>query len=732
LEPPAAAGLGSIICYLSFMRKTALFLCLLCVKLLSAQDKLLTMEEAFAQKNVTVPQSLRSLQFLWGSNDYVYLKREGGEEFWVSGGPKMPERSFLTLPELNRCLVAGGFDSVRSMPPIQFNKSAQWIVYTEAGKLAIDPVSGAVRTLIPKRLLGAAVVEESGSGCIAWVDKDNLYVGDGRKARQLTQDGSRNIVYATSVHRDEFGISKGTFWSPDGKTLAFYRMDQSMVTDYPLINWKERPAKVELIKYPMAGDKSHIVTIGVYNAPTERLVFLNTGAPSDQYLTNITWSPDSRSIYVAVLNRAQDHMWLNQYDAATGVLLRTLFEERDARYVEPLVPVLFVKGAPGRFIWQSNRDGWNHLYLYDTTGRMLRQLTQGPWEVVDVKGFDNNGSALYYSATTLSPLARSTYRLDLKTGASRLLTPGLAVHNTQVSGSGAYLLDSWSDSAHPRSITLVEAASTKRQELFAAPDPLSGYAKGAIRISTITAKDGSTIYTRTFLPVGFDSSRKYPVLVCWYGGPHEQLITAAFGGGVRDYWFYYMAGRGYIVFTLDPRGSDNRGRAFEQAIYRRTGTPQLEDLESGVAYLEGLPYADRTRMGLFGWSYGGFLTINFLLQHPGVFKAGVAGGPITDFREYEIMWGERYMDEPQENPEGYRAADLNAQAGKLRDHLLLIHGLQDDVVLQQHSVRFVRAAIDQGVQVDYMIYPGHAHNVGGKDRVHLYQKVTDYFEQFLK
>ena len=209
------------------------------------------------------------------------------------------------------------------------------------------------------------------------------------------------------MHSDEFGISKGIFWSNSGRNLAFYRMDQGMVTDYPIIDWSSRPAKNTNIKYPMAGDKSHQVTVGVYNTATRNLVYLATGEPVEQYLTNIAWSPDERSVYVAVLNRGQDHMKLNQYDAATGQFIKTLFEEKDDKYVEPLVPMLFVKNKPGQFIWQSNRVGWNHLYLYDTSGRMISQLTQGNWEVTEVKGFDEKGDNLFYVSTEESPLTKN-------------------------------------------------------------------------------------------------------------------------------------------------------------------------------------------------------------------------------------------------------------------------------------------------------------------------------------
>jgi len=268
--------------------------------------------------------------------------------------------------------------------------------------------------------------------------------------------------------------------------------------------------------------------------------------------------------------------------------------------------------------------------------------------------------------------------------------------------------------------------------LLQAANPIADYAMGKLNIFTIKNTTGTDLYCRMFKPVNFDTSaslstKKYPVIVYWYGGPHAQMILNGWNGGAGDYWFQYMAEHGYVVFTVDTRGSDNRGKAFEQTIFRRAGEAQMEDMMSAVNYLSSLSYVDKNNMGLFGWSYGGFMTTDFVLHHPGVFKAAVAGGPVMDWKYYEIMYGERYMDTPQENPEGYEATNLIKQVGKLKDKLLLIHGLQDPVVVQQHSVNFVKACVDAGVQVDYMIYPGHEHNVLGKDRAHLYQKVTDYF-----
>jgi dipeptidyl-peptidase 4 len=699
-----------------------------------AQNKLLTIEDAMVRNRTTLaPQNLRQLQFVYGTEDYVYLKKIDDKDVWMRGNPKSStEQTFLSLDELSQKMKLSGYDGLTAMPPINFNKSREWMFTVNGTEYALDPKTGQVRVLIDKTINAKQNVEESIAGYVAYVDNYNLFVTDGKNTIQVTSDGSKDIVYASSVHRDEFGISKGTFWNNSGKQLAFYRMDQSMVTDYPIIDWTTTPATVTSIKYPMAGDKSHHVTVGVFNPQTQATIYLQTGEPAEQYLTNIAWSPDDKYIFIAVLNREQNHMELNQYDASSGAFVKTLFEETDDKYVEPLVPMLFLKNNPSQFIWQSNRDGWNHLYLYDINGKLLKQLTKGTWEVTDVKGFDVKGDNLFYTSTQESPITKNLYQLTLKTGVSKRITQGVGSHNTQVSTSGNTIIDNFSSTEIPRIIRIVDTKSMKDKSVFTAPNPLADYAMGQMSIFTVPNATGIPLYCRLYKPVNYDSTKKYPVIVYWYGGPHVQLITNSWNGGASDYWFQYMAERGYVVLSLDPRGSDNRGRAFEQAIFRHAGDAQMEDLVSGLGFLTSQRYVDKNRMGLFGWSYGGFMTVDFMLTHPTVFKTAVAGGPVTDWRYYEIMYGERYMDTPQENPEGYAATDLTKKIQNLKGKLLLIHGLQDPVVVQQHSVRLVRAAIDKNVQVDYMIYPGHEHNVIGKDRAHLYQKVTDYFMEWLK
>ncbi|SMC53575.1 S9 family peptidase [Pedobacter nyackensis] len=699
-----------------------------------AQNKQLTMQDAMSNaRTMLAPENLSQIQFIYGTEDYVYAKRTGNAVVWLKGGAKTKEdQTFLTLTQLNQKLSAAKKDTLKAMPMIQFNKSADWILYLNGSKVALNPVNNTVNVIVDQSIMTKGNVEESKAGYIAYLDNFNLFVAKGADQKQVTTDGSKDIVYASSVHREEFGISKGTFWSNNGKLLAFYRMDQSMVTDYPIIDWTTRPAQNVNIKYPMAGDKSHQVTLGVYNAETKAVVYLKTGEPVEQYLTNIAWSPDDKYVYIAVLNRGQNHMKLNQYDAVTGNFVKTLFEEKDEKYVEPLVPMLFLKNDPSKFIWQSNRDGWNHLYLYSSTGKLLKQLTKGPWEVLDVKGFDPKGDQLFYVSTEESPITRNLYVLNVKSGKSKRITQGFAVHNAQISTSGNIVIDSYSTPDEPRVIQLVETATSKAKILLKAANPLAAYATANSSIFTIKSKSGDDLYMNLYKPVNHDATKKYPVVVYWYGGPHAQLITNGWNGGSGDYWARYMAQNGYVVLTIDVRGSDNRGKAFEQSMFRRAGDVQMEDMMSAVDYLKSQPYVDASNMGLFGWSFGGFATTDFMLTHPGVFKAAAAGGPVINWQFYEIMYTERYMDTPQENPEGYAATYLSNKVDQLKGKLLLIHGQQDPVVLQQHSVDFVKKAVDKGVQVDYMIYPGHEHNVSGKDRIHLYQKVTDYFNQNLK
>ena len=568
---------------------------------------------------------------------------------------------------------------------------------------------------------------------IAFTKENNLYIRNAvSEPFVVAEDKNESIVYGQAVHRNEFGINKGTFWSPEGNYLAFYRMDETMVSDYPLVDISAREAELKSIKYPMAGMASHEVVLGIYNLNTGEIVYLNTGEPKDHYLTNISWDPDNRHIYIAELNRDQNHLQLNQYDILTGEKTATLFEERNEKYVEPQHPLLFLRNQPNLFIWQSRRDGYDHLYLYNTKGELLKQLTSGAFEVDRVLGLDKKEQHLFYSANENNPIEYQVFKVNLKSGKKQQLTLEAGVHSASLNESGTQLLDRYSNLNTPLNINLISCEKGKATSLGNAKNPYSDYIVPEVTLGAIKADDGKTdLYYRLLKPINFDPEKKYPVVVYVYGGPHSQGVKNNWMGSTRG-WEIYMAQKGYVIFTLDNRGTSNRGTEFEQAIFRRLGIVETADQIRGVEFLKSLPYVDTDRIGVHGWSYGGFMTTNLMLRHPDIFKVGVAGGPVIDWKYYEVMYGERYMDSPQDNPEGYEETNMNNLAGNLKGRFLIIHGDEDPTVVMQNSLSFLKACISAKTYPDFFVYPGHGHNMMGSDRIHLHEKITRYFEDYLK
>ena len=702
----------------------------------AAAGKRLTVEDAFLNRDLQ-PQNLKQLAWIPGSKDefaYVRPGQNGQPDELLRGTASGKDlAAAVNQPTLAAALKAAGADELKTFPAVQW-RDANTLLLTQKNRVfGYDLKTGKASRLFGYDAEAENVEADPTKTRVAYTKAQNLYIAAaGRENEAVTAETNPQIVNGQAAHRSEFGITKGTFWSPTGTKLAYYRMDQTMVTDYPLVDISTTPASLKSIKYPMAGDKSHHVTVGVYDLNTRKTVFLQTGAPAEQYLTNLAWSPDEKSIFLAVLNRGQNDMKLNQYDVATGAFIKTLFAEKDDKYVEPLNPVEFVPGHADQFVWQSQRDGFMHLYLYNTSGQLLRQLTSGPWIVTDMLGFVNNGREIVYAGTADSPLERHLYAVPVSGGAPRKLSQGTGTHTATLSPSGQYLLDNFSSSVTPRTIRVIGVADGKSKRLLLnAPNPVAAYELGETRLFPIKAADGRTdLYCRLVTPPHYDASKKYPAVVYLYGGPHVQLVTESWLGG-SNLWMQMMAQKGYVVFTVDSRGSGNRGRAFEQATFRQLGTAEMADQLEGVKYLKSLPYVDPTRLGIHGWSFGGFMTTTLMTRAPGTFKVAVAGGPVIDWRKYEVMYTERYMDTPQENPNGYDTARLTNYVPKLQGKLLLIHGTVDDVVVWQHSLDYLKTAVDNGVQLDYFVYPGHPHNVLGKDRAHLYNKVTQYFDSNL-
>lgn len=562
----------------------------------------------------------------------------------------------------------------------------------------------------------------------------NIYVQSsvGSQPVRVTADGCRQIVYGEAVHRNEFGIETGIFPSPDKTAFAFYRMDQSMVTDYPQVNTFTRIASCEPDAYPMAGMKSHKVTVGVYDIAAGTTVWLDLGDVTDRYFTNITWSPDGKAIYLFELNRDQTDTSLDVYSAETGKKLRTLYTEHSDKYVEPLHPVSFLPWDSDKFLLWSDRDGFRHLYLMDTRGRMLKQVTKGPFVVRDLVGFCPKTKSVIIATNELNPLQSNLFSVKLSDCRRTLLDNGIGLHSGKLSADGTMLLDSYSAPDVPRAYDIINTVSRKRTEHFRSPDPWAGYAVPAYRTGTLKAADGVTdLYYRMVLPPDFDASKRYPAVVYVYGGPHAHLVDASWHWASRS-WETYMAQKGYVVFVLDSRGSEHRGRDFEQATFRNLGVCEMEDQMCGVDFLKSLSYIDSSRLGVHGWSFGGFMAISLMTTYPDVFKVGVAGGPVIDWKWYEVMYGERYMDTPEQNPDGYARTSLLAKAGNLKGRLQIIIGMNDPTVVPQHALQFLDACIKSGTQPDFFVYPGEGHNMRGHASVHLHERITRYFEDYLK
>ncbi|KIP61801.1 prolyl tripeptidyl peptidase [Prevotella pectinovora] len=586
------------------------------------------------------------------------------------------------------------------------------------------------------------------SKAVAYVSDHNLYVMDAEgKTTQLSTDGSREIVYGQAVHRNEFASMKGTFWSPDGTKLAFNRMDQSMVADYPQVNTFEREATYEPDKYPMCGMTSHKVTIGVYDMKTGKTVYLKAGDPTDRYFTNLAWAPDGKKVYMFELNRDQNDCRLTAYDAETGEKTGELYREVDEKYVEPLNPIVFLPWDKSQFIMQSRQDGYNHLYLCtlgmhgsrmasNTKSLEVEQLTEGKWEVLSVLGFNSKTKSIIYKSNEASPIQQNVYSVSVANKKrTRIDEGGKGWHEgSTISASGRYLLDNYQEPTVPRRIVAIDTQTGKSHCILNAKDPWKekGYNIPEYSCGKLKAADGTTdLYWRMVKPVDFDPNKKYPTVVYVYGGPHAHNVDARWHYSSRS-WETYMAQKGYLLFILDNRGSEHRGKDFEQATFRQLGQEEMKDQMKGVEYLKSLPYVDQDRMGVHGWSFGGFMTISLMTNYPDVFKVGVAGGPVIDWKWYEVMYGERYMDTPESNPEGYAKTSLLNKAKDLKGKLQIITGMNDPTVVPQNCLMFLNACSEAGTQPDFFAYPGEGHNMMGHKSVHLHERITQYFEDYLK
>ena len=592
----------------------------------------------------------------------------------------------------------------------------------------------------PRLPEGAGEITPNGENTAYTLGNSLYYLDSEGVSHEVAVSDDPGIVYGTSVSRNEFGIMNGIFWSPDGRKIAFYRKDESLVTDFPLLDISTRTGTLKSIKYPMNGMDSEVVSLGIYSLEDGSTVWAEVDDfGSDRYLTNISWGPDSKNIFIQVLDRSQKHVRLNMYRATDGSFVRTLLTEDNDRFVEPQNVLEFITGSYDFLYRTDNRDGYKNLYLCDTLGTVLRLTAVD----ADVEYLGNDGSTVWYSSAEVSPVENHLFSVGLKYShkggaivrfkaqTPKRLTGEEGWHRVSLSPDYKYFIDSYSSFDVPGVTKVKDIAGGEVALLGEVADPLSEYATGEVTLGTVKSADGQyDNWYRMFKPRDFDPSKKYPVVVYVYGGPHSQMVTDSWLGQVR-LWEVYMAQKGYIVYVQDNRGTSNRGAQYEKAIHRQCGQAEMADQMMGVEMLKSLPYVDADRIGVHGWSYGGFMTISLLTNYPDVFKVGVAGGPVIDWKWYEVMYGERYMETEATNPEGFAKTSLINMAPNLKGKLLICQGAIDNTVVWEHSLSFVQTCIENGIQLDYFPYPRSEHKVAGPWRVHLMDKVSQYFFDWL-
>ena len=715
------------------MKKTILLIAMFCFVATSfAQEKKMLTPNDTAYMNRSLYPVGKSVKWLPDTDKYLFTDNENPNNLMIQDVNAEKAEVLITLDQVNSYLNQAGLDSIKRLPNLT------WIDATKAYYYSFDQKNNCVNlnlldinannikkvTSIPSNAENHTITLPSLK--VAYTIENNLYFANGEKHIQVT-DNPENVVAGQSVHRNEFAINGGIFWSPDGNKLAYYNMDESMVTDYPLVDITERVATAKPIKYPMAGMKSHEVKLHVYDVASGNDLMIKTGEPAEQYLTSITWNPDNERVYIGVLNRGQNHLQFNEYNALNGEYLQTIFEDKDEQYVEPVGPAHFLPNSTNEFLWIAQRDGFYHIWKHNVNNKKAKQITKGEFVITAFNGFDAKGENIYYTSTEVSPLERHYYKHNLKNGKKVKITKEHGTHNVLPSASGKYFLDNYSSTDVARNVDIADAKGNFVKRLHEAIDPLKDYNIGTIELGELKAEDGQTLYTRMIKPYNFDENKKYPVIIYVYGGPHAQMITDNWTADAGIY-LHYLSQEGFIVFTLDNRGSADRGEAFEQVIHRQCGQAEMRDQKVGIDYLKSLPYVDAERIGTDGWSYGGFMSTNMKIHYPEDVKVSTAGGPVMDWKYYEIMYGERYMDTPEENPEGYELTSLENKTDKLEGKLMIIHCTTDPVVVWQHSLVFVENCIHNGKQLDYFVYPGHDHNVYGPDRAHLVTKITEYFK----
>lgn len=558
-----------------------------------------------------------------------------------------------------------------------------------------------------------------------------LYVEDiaTKKVTQLTTDGStyRWNAMLDWVYPEELDLGTAHWWSPDSKKIAYMQFDVSGEIMYPHVDHLPITAVAEPERYPKAGTPNADVRVGVVNVTGGETKWLDFGEIRDHLLARIQWTPDSQNVVAHRLNRVQDHLRILSANATTGAAT-LLIEEKSPSWIN--VTDDFQILADGRILRSSEQDGFRHLYLHDANGHLRKRITRGEWEVSKIACVDGRSERVWYTGTEASPLERQLYVVGFDGKGRTRLTEAKGSHTISMSPACDHYIDTYSNLDNPSRATLNKGTGAEVKVWREADRKvLDEFDILKTEIHNFKTAGGVTLYARLIKPKNFDPAKKYPVIVSIYGGPHAQSVRDSFAG---ISWDQVMAHKGFVIWQVDNRGSFGRGLKFESALYRRLGKTELEDQLEGIKYLASLGFADTTRVGVQGWSYGGYMTLYCLLHAPDVFQYGAAGAAVTDWRNYDTIYTERYLGTPQQNEQGYKDSSPVNAAANLKGRLLLLHNIEDDNVLFANALQMMNALQLANKPYESLIYPQKSHGVSGKARTHMMQQQTTFFEQMLK
>jgi dipeptidyl-peptidase-4 len=728
------------------MRKTTrlllLFIFLISTVSVLAQDKLLTIDDIFDPVKRVRFSGTPTVGLRWANDGKSYFQvradESGKQILMIVDAISGKASPFFDVKRMEEALAKlKGFEkkdveTLSAPSGYHFNNDRTALLFNHKSDLFYYDIETGVAKQLTNNT--AAEVEEDFSPdgkSVSFVRGNNLFVVDIVAAREkrLTRDGGEKILngYLDWVYEEELygrGNKRGYWWSPDSSAIAFLRMDETPVPKFVVVDHIPLRQTIEDTPYPKAGDPNPLVKLGIANVKNGVVRFVDTTKykPEDSLVVRVDWSPDAKRVVYQMQNREQTFLDLNAADARGKST--NLFQEKTPAWVD-------VNGNPfwledGSFLWESARTGWKHLYHYSGDGKLIRQITNGKWEVRNFVGVDETSGYVYFTATEHSHIAEQAYRIKLDGSGLQRITQNEGHHSVNFNPTFTHFFDTWSDINTPQQTRLFKSDGTLERMINENKvEVLKQYKLGKPEFLKVKTRDGFEMEALMIKPADFDASKKYPVMSFTYSGPHAPQVRNAWGGNTLM-WYHLLTQRGYIIWVCDNRSASGKGAESEWEIYKKFGVLELQDLEDGVSYLKSLPYIDASRIGLSGWSFGGFMT-SYALTHSTSFKIGIAGGSVTDWHLYDSIYTERYMMTPQNNPDGYKITSVINAAKDLNGKLLLVHGAIDENVHAQNTIKLAYELQKASKQFQLMLYPKNRHGIADPIQLkQMRQMMTDF------